>query len=437
VKPAAAKFTFFIAWLAVLALRETIGQSSESLSGPPTGAIQALYVLNGALCAATVLLIASVWLWDVGQNKPEFRFRKYVRFRMLLPFAAAFSLWAAEYFVRAGGYNGALLAISLYGVPLLLALSGFEMVGLKDGERVHPLLGAYVPSSLTQHPLRWLTPRFVLLIAVALMALLLGILIPAFWPDRKTLALIIEASFNSAAVCVFGFGLLRILNARIFDVISSWPAFLFFFYAAFQWAILARPYIPAGAAFAPLVFSVSLLLKTCFVVSLLNILSSVRSLSRNRAKIMVSYRRDDSGKMTGRIYDRLADTFGVEQVFRDIDSIPLGIVFRDYIRVVISTCAVVVVIIGRDWLTVKDKRGNRRLDNSEDLLRLEIALALERGIPVIPVSVDLAPTPPIDSLPKDIQGLVERHGMSVDDDPRFHGDVGRLIAGLRRILDAN
>jgi hypothetical protein len=149
---------------------------------------------------------------------------------------------------------------------------------------------------------------------------------------------------------------------------------------------------------------------------------------------MVSYRRDDSKKTTGRIYDRLVDTFGVSLVFRDLDNIPLGVDYREYIRIVISTCAVVIVIIGQQWLTIQDKKGCRRLDDHEDLLRLEIALALERGIPVVPVTVDGASMPPKENLPNDIQNLVGRNGISVEDDPRFDADVKRLISGLQHNL---
>ena len=44
-------------------------------------------------------------------------------------------------------------------------------------------------------------------------------------------------------------------------------------------------------------------------------------------RIAISYRRDDSLDITGRIFDRLAGHFGREAVFRDIDSIPLGPIF--------------------------------------------------------------------------------------------------------------
>ena len=49
-------------------------------------------------------------------------------------------------------------------------------------------------------------------------------------------------------------------------------------------------------------------------------------------KITISYRRDDSMDITGRIFDRLTSRYGRETVFRDIDSVPPGLDFREHIR---------------------------------------------------------------------------------------------------------
>ncbi|MBX3327430.1 MAG: hypothetical protein U0223_17395 [Nitrospira sp.] len=47
------------------------------------------------------------------------------------------------------------------------------------------------------------------------------------------------------------------------------------------------------------------------------------------SKILILYRREDSADVTGRIYDWLIQVFP-QLVFRDVDSIPLGIDFRAY-----------------------------------------------------------------------------------------------------------
>jgi len=43
------------------------------------------------------------------------------------------------------------------------------------------------------------------------------------------------------------------------------------------------------------------------------------------------------------------------------------------------------VPIGRQWATLADEEGRRRLDDPDDYVRFEVQAALERGVRVIPV----------------------------------------------------
>ncbi len=92
--------------------------------------------------------------------------------------------------------------------------------------------------------------------------------------------------------------------------------------------------------------------------------------------IFVSYRRDDSGDVTGRVYDRLVASFAPNHVFRDIDSIPAGLDFRKVIEREIARCDILLTIIGPDWLRAVDVLGNRRLHDPNDFVRIEIETAL-------------------------------------------------------------
>jgi CheY-like chemotaxis protein len=149
-------------------------------------------------------------------------------------------------------------------------------------------------------------------------------------------------------------------------------------------------------------------------------------------RIFISYRRDDSADVTGRIYDRLVETFQKENIFRDIDSIPTGMDFRDYIRESVHGCDVLVAIIGKDWLNITNERGKRRLDDEADYVRNEISAALQRDIPVIPILVQNATMPKEEDLPTVLRDLAYRHGRSVRRDPDFHEDVNRLIIDLEK-----
>ncbi len=150
--------------------------------------------------------------------------------------------------------------------------------------------------------------------------------------------------------------------------------------------------------------------------------------------IFVSYRREDSSDVTGRIFDHLKTAFGEEHLFKDVDSIPLGTDFREVISEAIQRCDVLVVVIGEEWLEVKDEAGARRIDDPDDYVRLEISSALDRNIPVIPVLVGGATFPTHESLPAPLQRLAFRNALYVRPDPDFHNDMERLCRDLRRFL---
>jgi formylglycine-generating enzyme required for sulfatase activity len=150
--------------------------------------------------------------------------------------------------------------------------------------------------------------------------------------------------------------------------------------------------------------------------------------------VFVSYRRDDSHHAAGRLYDRLVAHFGSEQVFKDVDSIPLGLDFREVLTERVAGCDVFIAVIGDAWLSIAGKSGTRRLDDPSDFVRIEIEAALNRQIPVIPVLVGDSPVPRAEELPDCMRGLSFRNGLPVRPDPDFHKDVDRLIRGIEDVV---
>ncbi|MEW8155028.1 MAG: toll/interleukin-1 receptor domain-containing protein [Candidatus Thiodiazotropha endolucinida] len=146
----------------------------------------------------------------------------------------------------------------------------------------------------------------------------------------------------------------------------------------------------------------------------------------------MSYRREDSADVTGRIHDRLVEHFGESAVFMDVDDIPLGVDFTRYIDEKVGQCEVLLAVIGRDWLNATDEEGNRRLEQSGDYVRIELESALKRKIPVVPLLVRRASMPEANELPESIRDFAKRNGMQVRADPDFRTDCDRLIEGLER-----
>lgn len=150
--------------------------------------------------------------------------------------------------------------------------------------------------------------------------------------------------------------------------------------------------------------------------------------------IFISYRRADSSDVTGRIYERLADHFGREAVFRDVHSIPYGVDFRTHLTQQLGRCQVMVAVIGSTWLSVSDAEGRRRLENPDDWVRAEIETALGREIPVIPLLVGGARLPKANELPEILRDLAYRTAAPARPDPDFHQDMRRLIRRIEEIV---
>jgi hypothetical protein len=150
-------------------------------------------------------------------------------------------------------------------------------------------------------------------------------------------------------------------------------------------------------------------------------------------KIFISYRRDDADEAAGRLSDHLVNQFGQDSVFMDVDGIAPGRDFRKVIEETLTQCDVLLGVMGRNWLDIKDEAGRRRLDNETDFVRLEIASALRRDIPVIPVRVQGASVPKPDSLPSDLKDFSYRNAVELTHE-RWNSDVHVLVEKLNRLF---
>jgi hypothetical protein len=157
-----------------------------------------------------------------------------------------------------------------------------------------------------------------------------------------------------------------------------------------------------------------------------------QSSSKQIPGIFISYRRDDSSGHAGRLFDRLADHFGRDRIFMDIDTIEPGEDFVTLIENVVGSCEILVAIIGRHWLSGADEASGW-LHNPNDFVRLEIAIALDRNIRVIPVLVQRATMPKPQDLPGDLAKFSRRNAVELSD-LRWRADVDQLINVLERIL---
>jgi formylglycine-generating enzyme required for sulfatase activity len=121
-----------------------------------------------------------------------------------------------------------------------------------------------------------------------------------------------------------------------------------------------------------------------------------------------------------------------------VDGIPPGVNWKRYLRESVESCALLLVVIGKDWLDMRDAgTGERRLEQAVDFVRFEIETALQRGIPIIPLFLNGLNGLPAHRLPSSIIELADYEGMQVRRLPDFTTDMERLHRAIDRFLAAS
>jgi hypothetical protein len=151
-------------------------------------------------------------------------------------------------------------------------------------------------------------------------------------------------------------------------------------------------------------------------------------------RIAISYRRSDSTAIAGRIADHLTARYGRNAIFIDVDNVPLGTDFRKHIQEVWSEIAVLMVVIGPNWLGIAAGAAVGRIHERSDPVRIEVETALRRDITVIPILVDGASMPSAAQLPRSLRHFADRNAAKIDGGQDFHTHMERLILAIDATL---
>ena len=144
-----------------------------------------------------------------------------------------------------------------------------------------------------------------------------------------------------------------------------------------------------------------------------------------RARVFISYRREDTSGYAGRIHECLNGSFP-GRVFMDISETQPGEEWPETIKKQIAASGALIAVIGPNW-------NSDRLKNPTDFVRFEIATALQQKIRTIPVLVGGAKLPVADSLPEDLRTLLSHQSVSMSDEVWSHG-CERLIVSLQHVI---
>ncbi len=168
-------------------------------------------------------------------------------------------------------------------------------------------------------------------------------------------------------------------------------------------------------------------------------LSSQRQLKmKQKSIIFINYRRDDTSGYARVIHDKLIEkinsfdsafdaSFHVG-VFMDVETISAGINFEDFIKHSLNSSLVVIVLIGKDWLSTKKDRG-KRLDDPADYVRMEIITALNKGIPILPILLQGSKMPAAEDLPLPLAPLSKINALEIRDS-NFESDLQEVVGTI-------
>ena len=144
-------------------------------------------------------------------------------------------------------------------------------------------------------------------------------------------------------------------------------------------------------------------------------------------KIVISYRRDDSQPMVGRIFDRLIAHYGTDTIFRDIDEgTPPGTDYRRYYTEILLKTHMLLAIVGPKW--------SERINEESDPVRVEVETALRRRVPVIPITIGNARMPSSEQLPPSLKDFAFRNAVKIDTGRDFEYHIDRLFRSIDAIL---
>lgn len=118
-------------------------------------------------------------------------------------------------------------------------------------------------------------------------------------------------------------------------------------------------------------------------------------------------------------------------MFTDTQTIRVAGNWRVRIETALTASTVVIVVIGPHWLSLTDEFGQRRIDQDDDWVRIEIRHALRNGVPIIPLLINTKLPSPL-GLPADIRGMLDFQAFNLTEE-RWESDLGHLLSDLEKM----
>ena len=150
--------------------------------------------------------------------------------------------------------------------------------------------------------------------------------------------------------------------------------------------------------------------------------------------IFISYRNKKTARRTRGVYTTGYRRISARIKFSWTWTIPPGADFASHIDAKVGLCDAMIVVIGKEWLTTRNAQGQLRLSDPNDFVGLEVSLALQCGVLVVPVLVVGHKYPGAEELRADLKPLARRNALTLND-PEFQRDADNLVQTLERFRD--
>ena len=150
--------------------------------------------------------------------------------------------------------------------------------------------------------------------------------------------------------------------------------------------------------------------------------------------VFLSYRREESAHVAGRIYDHLEREFGAGRIFFDVEGIPIGGDFREHIRGALIKSEALLVVIGRRWTArFRQSAGwlSRRAARTTDYVVIEIEFALLHNVRIMPLLVDGANMPSERQIPAKISQICYFQAAPIRAGLDFRTDMTRVLDAIK------
>lgn len=145
-------------------------------------------------------------------------------------------------------------------------------------------------------------------------------------------------------------------------------------------------------------------------------------------KLFINYRRNDHRFFVYALRTHLAHRFGADNVFMDI-KIPRFRRFEDVLREKLEAADAVMMIVGPAWLNLLQAKA--RNPDETDYVQLELEIAQELGIPILPFMIAGGTPPPTDALPPTLKACFDLQAARIPDEQILDETIDDIAADIQ------